>query len=361
MEADPLPYYFTVTGWNVQFHPSTTTAIAGILLIVILLFMSALISGSEAAYFSLNPSDHQKQGKKKDKYTKLILRNLEDPEKLLATILVASNFINIAVVVLAVCTANLIIDPSEIRVTGYLILVVTIVLLLLFFGKIIPQVYAGRYAIKIARIMAIPLQIMKRIFNPLNTILISLSPGIRKRVQNHTRHISLDDLSEALELTNSDEEYDEKEILEGIVNFGSKNVAEIMRSRHNVVALDLKVPFEKVLHVINESGYSRIPVYSGSFGNIQGILYTKDLLPFIHDQKTFRWQSIIRPPFYVPETKKIDDLLEEFQKNKVHMAITVDKYGGSSGIVTLQDVLEEIVGDILDEFDEEEHESTRLT
>ena len=360
METDPLPY-LAVSGLNVQVCPATTAIIAGIIFIVILLLLSALISGSEVAYFSLNLQDRLKPGKKKDKYSASILRNLENPEKLLATILVANNFVNVAIIIISVRVAHLMIDFSEAGIAGYIFLTGFIAFILLLSAEILPKIYAGKYAIQIARIMAFPLKIMERIFRLFSAVIIYLSSKIKKRTQAHSQNISLDELSQALELTHADQNYEDKEIFEGIVKFGHKNVSEIMRSRVDVVALDLKDQFEKVIHVINDSGYSRIPVYSGSFDHIRGILYIKDLLPFINKGETSHWQSIIRPPFYVPETKKIDDLLEEFQKNKVHMAIVVDEYGGSSGIVTLQDILEEIVGDILDEFDEDEHYSTRIS
>lgn len=341
-----------------SFHPATPAAIIGILFLVLLLFLSALISGSEVAYFSLNSQYRLKLGKKKDKHAASILQVLENPEKLLATILVANNFVNTGIVILAAYVTDLLIGFSEIQTTGYIVFVGILTFILLFFGEILPKVYAGRYAIRVARTMALPLKTMEHVFSPLNALLIYF---IRKRSKSHSSNISIDELSQALELTATDEDYDDKEILEGIVRFGNKNVAEIMCSRVDVVALELKDSFEKVINLINDSGYSRIPVYSGSLDNIRGILYIKDLLPFIHKQETIHWQSIIRSPFFVPETKKIDDLLEEFQKDKVHMAIVVDEYGGSSGIVTLQDILEEIVGDILDEFDEDEHYSTRIS
>lgn len=356
METDPLPYIkvFTV-------YPPTSALIAVVLLIVALLFCSALISGSEAAYFSLDQQERQKLGKKKDKYAESVLRHLEKPERLLATILVANNLINIAIVILTVYAAGLVIDFSEVRIGGYILMTVVFAWILLLFGEILPKIYASRHTTRVVRFMARPLHLMELVFRPVNSLLIHALWLVHKRTQNHSQNISLDDLSHALEMNSSDESYEDKEILEGIMKFGNKTAAEIMQSRVGVVALNLKDSFEKAINVINDSGYSRIPVYSGSFDNIRGILYTKDLLPFIHDRETFRWQSIIRPPFFVPEAKKIDDLLEEFQKNKVHMAIVVDEYGGSSGIVTLEDILEEIVGDLLDEFDEDENYSTRIS
>ncbi|MGD9558916.1 MAG: transporter associated domain-containing protein [Mangrovibacterium sp.] len=198
------------------------------------------------------------------------------------------------------------------------------------------------------------------VLNPLNRFLIRLSLLIRSRIRKHSRDLSLDEISHALEMNHQEQSDGDREILEGIVKFGDKSAGDIMRPRTDVVALNIATSAGHVLEVINESGYSRIPVFSETFDHVQGILYIKDLLPYLGRPENFQWQSILRPPFFVPESKKIDDLLEEFQKNKVHMAIVVDEYGGSSGIVTLQDILEEIVGDFLDEFDEDEHYSTQL-
>lgn len=359
METDPLPKNLALS-WDVDIHPLTAAAIFSLFFIVILLISSALISGSEVAYFSLSPKDRQRLKSKKEKYMHYILQNLEYPEKLLATILVANNFVNVGIVILSAYTTNMIFDFSNAQTVGYIFQVVVITFFLLLFGEIIPKVYATRHCMRVARLMAIPLYILERIFRPLNAILIYSTSFVNRKMQKHTQNISVDELSQALELTADHELSEDKDILEGIVKFGNKSAVEIMRSRVDVVALDIKDSYHKVINLINESGYSRIPVYSGSFDNIRGILYIKDLLPHTHYREIFRWQSIIRPPFYVPETKKIDDLLEEFQKNKVHMAIVVDEYGGSSGIVTLEDILEEIVGDIADEFDDDENYFTRI-
>ena len=205
---------------------------------------------------------------------------------------------------------------------------------------------------KFARFIAMPLHYTIKVLRPVNSILIYSTSFLNNRIHAYNNHISVDELSQALELTSQTELKDDSEILKGIVKFGNKSVAEIMRSRVDVVSADIDSSYSQIMTLITETGFSRIPVFSDSFDNIKGILYIKDLLPHVLKGASFRWQSIIRPPFYVPETKKIDDLLEEFQKNKVHMAIVVDEYGGTSGIVTLEDVLEEIVGEITDEFDE---------
>ncbi len=231
---------------------------------------------------------------------------------------------------------------------------------MLLFGEILPKVYASHFPLQFARFMAFPLDLLEKLCRPVNYILINSTSLVNKRFQRHRKNVSMDEISQALKLTSDQELSDEKDILEGIVKFGNKNVVEIMCPRVDVVSLDIKSGFSKVLEVINESGFSRIPVFTDSFDNIYGILYIKDILSHNHKSNSFKWQTLVRPPFYVPEAKKINTLLEDFQKNKVHMAIVVDEYGGSSGIVTLEDILEEIVGDIVDEFDEEEDFYTKV-
>lgn len=329
-------------------------------MVLVLLLSSALISGSEVAYFSLNPNDKKKLKKSENKNNQRILRNLENPEKLLATILVANNFVNIGIVILSAFITGSLIEIDNSAVWEFVFQVVLITFFLLLFGEIIPKVYATHFSVKFSRFMALPLQTLERIFRPVNSILIYSTQFVNKRLKKHQKNISMDDISQALELTSEKELSEEKEILEGIVKFGNISVEEIMKSRVEVVAINIKTNFREVLRIINRSGYSRIPVYSHSFDNISGILYIKDLLPHTHKNNSFKWQTLIRPPFYVPETKKINSLLEEFQKNKVHLAIVVDEYGGTSGIVTLEDILEEIVGEITDEFDEEEKFFTKL-
>jgi gliding motility-associated protein GldE len=331
-----------------------------LLAIVILLAFSALISGSEVAYFSLSPAEKQKISSTSTKKHAYIQKNLESPEQLLATILVANNFVNVGIVILSSFTINNIVDFTNEPILGIIVQVFVISFIILLFGEIIPKVYSTHRALKFARSVAIPLHYTIKLLRPLNSVLIYSTSFINTRIHAYNSHISVDELSQALELTSQTDLKDDAEILKGIVKFGNKNVAEIMRSRVDVVSVDIDSDYSKILTLITETGFSRIPVYSDTFDNIKGILYIKDLLPHVHKGASFRWQSIIRPPFYVPETKKIDDLLEDFQKNKVHMAIVVDEYGGTSGIVTLEDVLEEIVGEITDEFDEEEKFYTKI-
>ncbi|HEX7583776.1 MAG TPA: gliding motility-associated protein GldE [Prolixibacteraceae bacterium] len=360
METEPLPMLAAIY-WNIQFHPFTAGVAISLLVIMILLAFSALVSGSEVAYFSLSPSEKHKIAGKATKSNTYILKNLESPEQLLATILVANNFINVGVVILSSFTVESIVDFSNEPILGFVIQVLVISFIILLFGEIIPKVYSTHHALKFARFIAIPMHYLMKFLKPFNSLLIYSTSFLNTRIQAYNKHISVDELSQALELTSQTELKDENEILKGIVKFGNKSVVEIMRSRVDVISADIDFSYSKIMELITVTGFSRIPVYSETFDNIKGILYIKDLLPHVSKGDSFRWQSIIRPSFYVPETKKIDDLLEEFQKNKVHMAIVVDEYGGTSGIVTMEDVLEEIVGEITDEFDEEEKLYTKIS
>lgn len=351
----------TAIYWNIQFHPFTSGMAISILVIVFLLLLSALISGSEVAYFALSPDEKHKIFNTSAKKNTYIKKNLESPEQLLATILVANNFVNVGIVVLSSFTIDSLVDFTNEPVLGFVVQVVVISFIILLIGEIIPKVYSTHHALKFARFIAVPIYYTIKLFKPVNSILIFSTSFINNRIHAYNSHISVDELSQALELTSKTELKEDTDILKGIVKFGNKSVVEIMRSRVDVVSIDINSGFSKVMTLITETGFSRIPVFSETFDNIKGILYIKDLLPHVHKGASFRWQSIIRPPFYVPETKKIDDLLEEFQKNKVHMAIVVDEYGGTSGIVTLEDVLEEIVGEITDEFDEEEKFYTKIS
>jgi len=360
LETESLLSSAAIGSWQIQLHPISFGIIISIVIVLFLLFSSALISGSEVAYFSLSASEKQKL-KHKGKTNQRVLSNLENPEKLLATILVANNFVNVGIVVLTAYISNKLISFVNAPTLEFVFQVVLITFFLLLFGEIFPKVYATHFALQFARFMALPLQTLEKLFRPVNAILISSTSFVNRRLQKHVKNISMDEISQALELTSDQELSEEKEILEGIVKFGNKSVEEIMTPRVDVISLDISTNFEEVLEIINDSGYSRIPVYIDSFDNISGLLYIKDILQHSHKTKSFKWQTLIRPPFYVPDTKKISSLLEEFQKNKIHLAIVVDEYGGTSGIVTLEDILEEIVGDITDEFDEEENFFTKLS
>ncbi len=315
----------------------------------ILLLFSALISGSETAFFSLSPMQIEEI---KDSDNRKIIQLLNQPNRLLATILISNNFVNIAVVIISTHITSSIFDFTHAKTVGLIIQVIIITFLLLLFGEIIPKVYASQHSKRFCLFMAYPLYILSKIFKPISYLLTSTTSFIDKKLQKKD-NISLGDLSQAIELASEDIR-EEKEILEGIVKFGNINCEEVMTPRVNVIAIDIKTDFEKVKEHIINSSFSRLPVYFKTFDNIKGILYIKDLLQHIDKQKSFKWQSLIRPPYFVPETKKISDLLEDFQEKKTHLAFVIDEYGGCSGIVTMEDILEEIVGEISDESDEEE-------
>jgi len=360
LETDPLPI-LSALSWNVEFLPFTAAIAVSLVVILILLFCSAMVSGSEVAYFSLSPSEKQKIAGRATKNNIYLLKNLESPEQLLATILVANNFVNVGVVILSSFTIDSLIDFSNEPVVGFVFQVIIISFIILLIGEIIPKVYTTKHALKFARFISLPLYYLIKVLKPFNSLLILSTSFVNKRIHANNQHISVDELSQALELTSQYESKEDKEILKGIVKFGNKNVGDIMLSRVDVVSAEINDSYVKILKLVTDTGFSRIPVYSDTFDNIKGILYIKDILPHVHKGANFRWQSLIRPPLYVPETKKIDDLLEEFQKSKVHMAIVVDEYGGSAGIVTLDDILEEIVGEITDEFDEEQIFFTKIS
>jgi putative hemolysin len=327
--------------------------IIGFIIFILLLAGSAFMSGSEVAYFSLRPEDIEKLRASKSKKAMIALRLYSNPEKLLSTVLVANNTINIAIVLLAAFLSARLFDFSDEPLTGFIINIIVITFILLFFGEVMPKVYSRRVHMKIVLLMAVPLSVIEKIFKPVTSLLILTTYFVRKRTGTQRTNISMDDISDALELASDDMEEDEK-LLKGIVNFGNINVSAIMCPRIDVTALDIKSGFDTVVPVIVESGFSRIPVYLGSFDSVKGILYAKDVLPYAGNPPNFKWQSLLRPPYFVPETKKINDLLKEFQTKKIHLAIVIDEYGGTSGIVTLEDILEEIVGEITDESDEED-------
>ncbi len=337
----------------IEFLPLTMSTSMSIMALIILLCFSALLSGSEVAYFSLSPKDVIDIEEMDNKTSKQILKHLKDPEQLLATILIGNNFVNVGIVILTAFITNSLIIFGNPPWLKFVVEVVGITAIILFFGEILPKVYASRFSKKFAGIMAYPLMLIKGVFSPLSIILVSSSNFVNKRIAKKSGSISLDDISQALELT-SDEITDEKDILEGIVKFGNINAAEIMTPRIDVIDLDITSNYNKVLSVIVDSGYSRIPVFENTPDNVKGVLYVKDLLPYLDKNEDYNWQKLMRTPYFIPETKKIDDLLEEFQLNKIHLAIVVDEYGGTSGIVSLEDILEEIVGEISDEMDDEE-------
>jgi len=337
---------------GVKILPPDISVIIGIIILIFLLVLSALTSGSELAFFSLSPEDIKNIKKEKSKRASTILSLYGEPEKLLSTILVGNNLINVAITILSAFLSRRIFEFSGSQLTRFLIEVVVITFIIILFGDIIPKVYATRNHLAVVYSMASPLHTLEKIFKPVTSVLMLSTRIVKNKKLQNKQNISIDDLSDALELTSGELEEEEK-ILKGIVKFGNIPANAIMCPRVDVTAIDIKSGFNKVIDVIVKSGFSRIPVYSGSFDNVVGILYAKDILPYLGNPDSFKWQHLIRPPYFVPETKKINELLKEFQVRKIHMAIVIDEYGGTSGIVTLEDILEEIVGDIIDESDEE--------
>jgi len=352
-----LSLLFPLSG--ITFNPPDLKIFIGVVILIILLLGSALMSAAEVAFFSFRPEDVEKLKSSKNKQSKIALKLYNKPEKLLSTVLVANNTINIAIVLLAAYLSSRLFDFSAEPVIGFIINACVITFLLLFFGEVMPKVYASRNHLAVALFLAFPLTILEKIFQPVTSLLILSSSFVKKRAGTRRSNISMDDLSDALDLTSDNFDEDEK-ILKGIVNFGNINVNAIMCPRMDVTAIDIKSGFDTIVPVIISSGFSRIPVYSGSFDTVKGILYAKDILPYTNNPDSFKWQALLRPPYFVPETKKINDLLKEFQIRKIHMAVVIDEYGGTSGIVSLEDILEEIVGEITDESDEDQFQFRRL-
>lgn len=325
----------------------------------LLLFLSAFVSASEVGFFSLAPKDLDQVRENKTPSDKKVQALLDRSEYLLATILIVNNFVNVAIVMLCTYGINLWIDFSAVPVLGFILETILLTFILLLFGEIMPKIYAQRNPLKFVRFSAPVLSGAEGVCRPFSKLLVGSTSFIRKVKKRGKYDLSVDELSKALELTSA-EIPEEKEMLAEIIKFYNKTADEIMTSRLDMEDIEIKTCFRGVIDFIIQSGYSRIPVYADTEDHIKGILYIKDLLPYIDKPDTFRWQSLIRPAYFVPETKKIDDLLEEFRTNKIHMAIVVDEYGGTSGIVTMEDILEEIVGEISDEYDEDEKQFIRL-
>ena len=323
--------------------PTTGVIIAGVLACILLIF-SGYASGSEIAFFSLSPNDLNELDEERNDCDRQIKELRE----------------NVTIIMLANYFIAHVIDFGMAYWLEFVVITIFLTFLLLLFGEIMPKVYAGQHVLAFCRFSAPGIIALRRIFYPLSSVLLRSGMLAEKVVQKENHVLSVDDLEQALELTDENELKEEKNMLEGIVRFGDETAKEVMTSRQDVVDLDFRTSFADVLKCVVENNYSRIPVYQGSIDNIRGILYIKDLLPHLSKPSNFRWQSLIRPPYFVPETKKIDDLLRDFQENKVHIAIVVDEFGGTSGIITLEDILEEIVGEINDEYDEEEKPYTRI-
>ena len=312
-----------------------------------------MISGSEVALFSLNQTDLDDLSKKNSSTAKVISELLAKPKKLLATILVANNFINIGIVILFSYSLNSVFSIIESTLLKFIVEVVLVTFLLLLFGEVLPKVYASRNNVKFACLIAYPISILDKVLSPVSIPLRSITNFIQEKLGKQKTNFSVDQLSQALELTSSDDtSQEEQKLLEGIVSFGNTDTKQVMSPRIDLFALDIEETFAEIFPKIVEKGYSRIPVYRDNIDHIEGVLFIKDLIPHIN-KKEFDWKTLLREPFFVPENKKLDNLLKDFQGMKSHLAIVVDEYGGTSGIVSLEDVIEEIVGDISDEFDDE--------
>ncbi|MTI22135.1 gliding motility-associated protein GldE [Fulvivirga sp. RKSG066] len=326
------------------------------LVLLLLLVTSALISGSEVAFFSLTPKDVAQCKESEATSDKKIVNLIKNPRLLLATILIVNNFVNVAFVTLSTFVMWEIVGAKTTEGIAVVILTFVTTLALVFFGEITPKVYASPNNLQFARFTSSLLSVSETIFKPLSFVLMSLSNVIERRFEKKGYDISVEELHHALEITTTNEETtdEEKDILKGIVNFGTLTVKQVMKSRMDITAVDVEMDFHELMDKINKSGFSRIPVFSETIDRLEGILYIKDLLPYLDSDESFKWQSLLRQGFFIPETKKIDALLKDFQEKRVHMAIVVDEYGGTSGLITLEDIIEEIVGEINDEFDDED-------
>ncbi len=348
-EPEPISYLLLSTDWMI-----------GVKLVVLLLLLvcSALISGTEIAFFSITSTELDDL-KEKTKGKSTIAKLLEKPKRLLGTILITNNFINILIVLLFASLGEFFLEGYSDR-TKFIVEVILVTFLILLFGEVLPKVYANRKALVFANIMSKPVRFLSAILAPLSIPLIKLTSVIENKLGNKNNNLSVEKLSQALELTSDNATTkEEQKILEGIVTFGNTETVQIMKPRTDVCAISDSATYDEVLKIILKNGYSRNPVYQENIDNIVGVLYAKDLLVHL-DKTNFKWQDLVRKPFFVPENKKLDDLLKEFQEKKNHLAIVVDEYGGTSGIVTLEDVIEEIVGDINDEFDDEDLFYSRL-
>jgi len=347
MDPEPSSFLALVISDNINI-------VLSFVLLIVLLICSAMISGAEVALFSLTKSDLEDEALQGKKQIQIISKLLIRPKKLLATILVANNFINIGIVILFAFLGNYLFSGINSALVKFIVEVVVITFLILLFGEILPKIYASRNNLKFATFMAYPLRVLDVLFSPLSLPMRSITLTIHNRLGKQKSNISVDQLSQALELTSEhDTTKEEQKILQGIVSFGNTDTKQVMQPRIDVFALNVEQPYSEIIPEIIENGYSRIPVYKDSMDNIVGVLYVKDLLPYI-DKQSFDWTTLLRAPFFVPENKKLDDLMAEFQEKKVHLAVVVDEYGGTSGLVSLEDIIEEIVGDISDEFDDED-------
>lgn len=357
---DYFLHFITNAFGEVSFGAMTPGVAFAILLTLVLLGVSGFASGAEIAFFSLSPSDISELNASKQSRDKRIQLLREDSERTLATILITNNLVNVTIIMLCNYIFSQLVNFGNAVWLQFLCITVLLTFILLLFGEIMPKVFSRQNPLAFCRRSVGGISICRRVFWPLETILLRSGILAEKVVQKESHVLSVDDLEQALELTDKNDIKDERSMLKGIIRFGDETAKEVMTSRQDIVDLDIKCSYADVLKCIVENNYSRIPIYQENEDNIRGVLYIKDLLPHLSKPATFRWQSLIRPSYFVPETKKIDDLMREFQENKVHIAIVVDEFGGTSGIVTLEDILEEIVGEINDEYDEDTKNYSKL-
>lgn len=344
----------------ITFSAPGTGAVIALLISIVLLFCSAFVSASEIAFFSLSPTDLSEVEEQRHASDAKILGLRQDSERLLATILISNNLVNIAIVTLLDYFFLQVMHFGNSLLIEFLFMTVILTFLLLLFGEVVPKIYSSQHSLAFCRFSAPALCVLNKLWSPLSQVLIRSRVVTERFVHSEPQSLTVDDLEKAMELTDQKDIAQESSMLQGIIRFGGETAREVMTSRVDIVSLDITTPYPQVLSSIVENNYSRIPIYQGSQDNIKGVLYIKDLLPHLGKPSNFRWQSLIRPPYFVPETKMIDDLLRDFQANKVHIAIVVDEFGGTSGIVTMEDIIEEIVGEINDEYDDEEQPFTRL-
>ena len=345
---------------SIQFTAPSVGVVVAIVLVCLLLFCSGFVSASEIAFFSLTPSDLNAIEEGDSVSDRIISRLLGKSQKLLATILISNNFVNITITVLGNYAMLYMLDFGGVEWLEFLFITVLLTFLLLLFGEIMPKFYSSINPLKFCRFCAPVINVLTHVLTPLSSLLVSSTRLVNRLHKSQSHNLSVDELEQALELTDKTELTDEQELLEGIIRFGDETAKDVMTSRLDMVTINIRDNYRQVLNCVAENIYSRIPVYSDTVDNIKGILYIKDLLPHLAKGDNFRWQTLMRPAFFVPETKQIDDLLRDFQASKVHIAIVVDEFGGTLGLVTLEDVIEEIVGEINDEYDEVERAYVKL-
>ena len=346
---------------DISFNPVSLGVVIAILITIVLLGLSAFASASEIAYFSLSPSDLSELSEERTEQDKAINMLRDDSERTLATILITNNFVNVTIIMLCnYIFTSLVYFGEKAYWLQFLIVTVLLTFLLLLFGEIIPKVYSREEPLAFCRRSVSGILFFRRLFWVFGSILLRSGFLASKVIKNDQQMLSVDELEHALELTDKNDIKEEQKMLQGIVRFGDETVREVMTSRQDIVALNINSPFSDVLKSIIENNYSRIPVYQNNDDNIKGVLYIKDLLPHLAKPTSFKWQTLMRPPHFVPETKRLDDMMKDFKENKVHIAIVVDEFGGTSGLITLEDILEEIVGEINDEYDEEDTSYSKL-